>query len=117
MDITYSKVGDYYIPNLVLENKMKNVSIGKFGRLRLKYLKQYKKAEYTILFMEDKLQEHLIEIDKVAQERYNIIMKQLIKRENVTEELKQENQLKWVGLMNNLKNLAEEIIFKELIYV
>ncbi len=117
MDITYSKVGDYYIPNLVLENKMKNVSIGKFGRLRLKYLKQYKKAEYTILFMEDKLQEHLIEIDKVAQERYNIIMKQLIKRENVTEKLKQENQLKWVGLMNNLKNLAEEIIFKELIYV
>lgn len=117
MDITYSKVGDYYIPNLVLENKMKNVSIGKFGRLRLKYLKQYKKAEYTILFMEGKLQEHLIEIDRGSQEKYNIIMKQLIKRENVTEELKQENQLKWVGLMNNLKNLAEEIIFKELIYV
>ena len=117
MDITYSKVGDYYIPNLVLENKMKNTCIGKYGRLRLRYLKQYKKAEYTILFMEDKLQEHLIEIDKVAQERYNIIMKQLIKRENVTEKLKQENQLKWVGLMNNLKNLAEEIIFKELIYV
>lgn len=117
MDITYSKVGDYYMPNLVLENKMKNVSIGKYGRLRLKYLKQYKKAEYTILCMEDKLQEYLIQIDKIAQERYDIIMKQLIKKENITEELKAKNQLEWVGLMNNLKNLSEEIILKELIYV
>lgn len=117
MDITYLKVGDYYIPNLVLENKMKSVSIGKYGRLRLKYLKQYKKAEYTILFMEDKLQEHLEQIDKEAQQRYDIIMKQLMKKQNVTEELKQKEQLKWVGLMNNFKNLAEEIILKELIYV
>lgn len=117
MDITYLKVGDYYMPNLVLESKMKTVSIGKYGRLRLKYLKQFKKAEYTILFMEDELQEHLIQIDKMAQERYDIIMKQLIKKENITEELKQKNQLKWVRLMNNLKNLTEEIILKELIYV
>lgn len=117
MDITYSKVGDYYMPNLVLENKMKNVSIGKYGRLRLKYMKQYKKAEYTILFMEDRLQEHLIQIDKIAQERHDIIMKQLIKKENITEELKAKKQLEWVGLMNNFSNLAEEIILKELIYV
>ena len=54
MEITYSKVGDYYIPNLVLENTIKNTSIGKYGRLRLKYLKQYKKAEYTILFRTDR---------------------------------------------------------------
>lgn len=117
MDITYSKIGDYYMPNLVLENKMKNSYIGKYGRLRLKYLKQYKKAEYTILFMEDELQEHLIRIDKLARERYDIIMKQLIKKENIIEELKQKDQLKWVGLMNNLKNLAEEIILREFIYV
>lgn len=96
---------------------MKNTSIGKYGRLRLKYLKQYKKAEYTILFMNNKLQEHLEQIDKEAQKRYDIIIKQLMEKENVTEELKQKNQLKWVGLMNNFKNLAEEIILKELIYV
>lgn len=117
MEITYSKVGDYYIPNLVLENTIKNTSIGKYGRLRLKYLKQYKKAEYTILFMDNKLQEHLEQIDKEAQKRYDIIIKQLVEKENITEELKQKNQLKWVGLMNNFKNLAEEIILKELIYV
>lgn len=117
MEITYSKVGDYYIPNLVLENKMKNISIGKYGRLRLKYLKQYNKVEYAILFMDNKLQKHLEQIDKEAQQRYDIIMKQLMKKQNVTEELKQENQLKWIGLMNNFKNLAEEIILKELIYV
>lgn len=117
MEITYSKVGDYYIPNLVLENTIKNTSVGKYERLRLKYLKQYKKAEYTILFMDNKLQEHLEQIDKEAQKRYDIIMKQLMEKENITEELKQKNQLKWVGLMNNSKNLAEEIILKELIYV
>lgn len=117
MEITYSKVGDYYIPNLILENTIKNTSIGKYGRLRLKYLKQYKKAEYTILFMDNKLQEHLEQIDKEAQKRYDIIIKQLVEKENITEELKQKNQLKWVGLMNNFKNLAEEIILKELIYV
>ena len=117
MEITYSKVGDYYIPNLVLENKMKNTCIGKYGRLRFSYLKQYKKAEYKILFMDNKLQEHLEQIDKEAQKRYYIIMKQLMEKENITEELKQKNQLKWVGLMNNFKNLAEEIILKELIYV
>lgn len=67
--------------------------------------------------MDNKLQEHLEEMDKEAQKRYNIIIKQLMEKENVTEELKQKEQLKWVGLMNNFKNLAEEIILKELIYV
>ena len=115
--IADSKVRDYYIPNLVLENKMKNTFIGKYGRLRLQYLKQCKKAEYTILFMDNKLEEHLEQIDKETQKRYDIIMKQLMEKENVTEELKQKNQLKWVGLMNSFNNLAEEMILKELIYV
>ena len=67
--------------------------------------------------MDNKLQEHLEQIDKEAQKRYDIIIKQLMEKEKVTEELKQKNQLKWVGLMNNFKNLAEEILLKELIYV
>lgn len=96
---------------------MKNFEIGKYGKLRLKYLKEHKKAEYTILLMDNKLQKHLMEIDKIANERFDLLMKQFSQKENITEELKAKDQLKWVGLMNNIKHSAEEIILKELIYV
>ena len=116
MEIDYRKCGDYYIPNLIISNT-KNYKLGKYGRMRLNYLKTYKKAEYTILLMEDKLSEHLYEIDKTATNRYNLLMKQLAEQENITEELKAINQLEWVGKMNSIKNRTEEIIFNELIYV
>ena len=96
---------------------MKNFEIGKYGKLRLKYLKEHKKAEYTILLMDNKLQKHLMEIDKIANERFDLLMKQFAQKENITVELKAKDQLKWVGLMNNIKHSAEEIILKELIYV
>ena len=83
----------------------------------MNYLKNNKKAEYTILLIEDKLSEHLKEIDETATARYNLLMKQFAKQENVTEELKVKNQLEWVGKMNSIKNRVEEIIFNELIYV
>ena len=85
--------------------------------MRLNYLKTQKKAEYSILLMEDKLSEHLREIDETATARYNLLMKQFAERENITEELKANNQLEWVAKMNSIKNRAEEIIFNELIYV
>ena len=85
--------------------------------MRLKFLKENKKAEYIILFMNNKLQEHLLEVDIVANNRFELLMKQLAERENITEELKASDQLKWVGLMNNIKHSAEEIILNELIYV
>ena len=116
MEIDYRKCGDYYIPNLVISN-IKNYELGKYGRMRLNYLKTQKKAEYTILLMEDKLSEHLQKIDKTATNRYNLLMKQLAEQENITEELKAKNQLEWVGKMNSIKNRTEEIIFNELIYV
>lgn len=116
MKIYYRKCGDYYIPNLVISNT-KNYKLGKYGRLRLNYLKTQKKAEFTILLMEDKLSEHLQEIDKTATNRYNLLIKQLAEQENITEELKAINQLEWVGKMNSIKNRTEEIIFNELIYV
>ena len=116
MEIDYRKCGDYYIPNLVISNT-KNYELGKYGRMRLNYLKTQKKAEYTILLMEDKLSEHLQEIDKTATNRYNLLMKQLAEQENITEELKAINQLEWVVKMNSIKNCTEEIIFNELIYV
>ena len=116
MKIDYRKCGDYYIPNLVISNT-KNFKLGKYGKMRLNYLKTQKKAEYTILLMDDKLSEHLQEIDETATARYNLLMKQFAEKENVTEKLKVTNQLEWVGKMNSIKNRVEEIIFNELIYV
>lgn len=115
--LTYHKEGDYYIPNLVAPNNIKNLKLGKYGRLRLNYLKQSKKAEYTILVMNNELQRHLIDIDKSSEERLHLIITQLAEAEDITEELKATNQMEWVSRMNNIKNRAEEIIFKELIYI
>ena len=116
MELEYTKVGDYYIPNLIAPN-MKAFKIGKYGRMRLRYLKENKKAEYTVLLIENKLQEHLMEIDKTANARFELLMKQFAEKENITEELKATNQMEWVGKMNAIKNAVEEIIFAELIYV
>jgi len=117
MDIEYRKIGDYYLPNLVAPENIKNFKLGKYGKLRLKYLKDFKKSEYTILLMDNKLQKHLMQIDKQASDRFELLMNQLAEKENITEELKATNQMEWVGRMNNIKNRAEEIILKELIYI
>lgn len=116
MDITYTKIGDYFVPNLVLLENVKDFRIGKYGRLRLKCLKENKKAEYIILSMNGKLKKHLMEIDKLAKERVEFLIKQQAKRQNVDEKLKENDQLKWVGMMNNIKNCAEEIVINELIF-
>ena len=117
MKIEYHKEGDYYFPNLYLDSNFKYSEIGKYGRMRLSFLQEQRKTEYIILFMNNKLQKHLLEIDKTANDRFEFLMKQLAKKENITEELKAIDQLKWVGLMNNIKNSVDEIILKELIYV
>lgn len=117
MKIEYTKQGDYYFPNLLTPENLKNFEIGRFGRMRLKFLKEQKKSEYIILVMNNKLKEHLLEIDKIATDRFEFLMKQSAKKENIIEELKANDQLKWVGLMNNIKNSVDEIILKELIYV
>ena len=114
--IEYTKVGDYYMPNLVLEKEEK-IILNKYGRLRLKFLKENKKAEYTIMFMNGTLNKHLKEIQETAENRIDIIMEQLKEQNNLTEEVKNTNQLYWVSMMNNFKNTAEEIILNELIYV
>ena len=116
MELEYTKVGDYYIPNLIAPN-IKDFKIGKYGRMRLRYLKENKKAEYTILLIENKLQEHLMDVDKTANARFELLMKQFAEKENITEDLKANSQMEWVGKMNAIKNAVEEIIFKELIFV
>lgn len=115
--IEYIRKGDYYFPNLVDSASVNPNELGKYGKLRLKYLLEHKKVEYTILWAENKLRSHLLEIDKTANERFSLLMKQFAKQENITEELKASNQMEWVCRMNNIKNRVEEIIFNELIYV
>ena len=113
--IEYTKVGDYFMPNLVLEKEEK-IILNKYGRMRLKFLKENKKAEYTIMFMNGTLNKHLKEIQETAQTRINILIEQLKQQNNLTEEMKNTEQLYWFSMMNNFKNIAEEIILKELIY-
>ena len=117
MEFDYIKYGDYYVPNLITPKNIPNFKLGKYGRMRLRYLKEHRKAKYTILLMKNKLQKHLLDVDKTAYERLHLLMQQLAERENITEELKATNQFEWVRLMNNIKNSAEEIIFNELIFV
>ena len=114
--IEYIRNGDYYLPNLVLAEQ-KKIQLNKYGRLRLDYLKNYKKAEYAILFMDNKLTDHLEEVQEIATKRVEEIIKSLKQQSNLTEEMKNTDQLYWVGMMNNFKEQAEEIVLKELIYV
>ena len=114
--IEYRLVGNYYIPNIVVLNQEK-IILNKYGRMRLNYLKEYKKAEYTIMLMDGTLNTHLKEIQKTAEERVNLIINKLKEESNLTEDMKNADQLYWVGTMNSIKAQAEEIVFSELIYV
>ena len=114
--ITYHKEGDYLIPNLALKNQ-ENVVLGKYGRARLNYIKENKRGLYTELMMNGALSSYLKGIDERCNHIVNITIREMAKENNVDEELKRTDQLKWVGLMNNIKHSAEEIILKELIYV
>lgn len=116
MEIKYTKVGDYYIPNITTTPNNTNYTIGKYGRLRERYLKDFKSSTYNHLIMTEQLIAHLIDIDKEAKEHLDILIKQMAKKENVTEKLKEIDQLKWIQEMNNIKNRAEEIVLNEIIY-
>ena len=112
---TYTKVGDYYIPNIaVLDTKKYN--IGKYGNLRKTFLKEHHKSCYTILFMEGKLFEHLAEIDETCHSTLKDMMSKMAEQEGVTEQLKADNQMLWVQKINSIRNRAEEFIMKEYVY-
>lgn len=114
--IEYSLVGDYYMPNLILKKEEK-IILNKYGRARLKFLKENRKAEYTIMFISGTLNKHLKEIQETAEERIEVIIEQLKQKNNLTEEMKNTDQLYWGGMMNNFRNTAEEIVLNELIYI
>ncbi len=114
--IEYRLEGDYYIPNLTLP-KQETIILNKYGRMRLNYLKEHKKAEYSIMLLDGTLNAHLKEIQETVQNRVEQIINKLKAESDLTEEMKDTDILYWVGTMNAIKNQAEEIVFNELIYV
>lgn len=116
MNISYTKKGDYLLPNLILKEKVQ-FNIGKYGLLRLQYIKKEKLGLYFDLLVNDTLNEYLHEVDITVMEKVQKLIKELAEKENINEELKQDNQMLWVSKMNNIKNTVEEIILKEYIYV
>lgn len=116
MKINYTKQGDYLLPDLTIKDT-KNININKYGKLRLTYLKEHKKALYITLLMQDRLTNHFISVSKESENLLNTLMENYKKSdERLSEKSKEINQLEWVKLINNYKNMAEENILKELIY-
>ena len=114
--IEYHLEGDYYIPNIAI-SKQEKITLNKYGRMRLKYLKEHKKAEYTIMLMDGTLNTHLKEIQETADNRVQQIISELKTKSDLTEDMKNKDMLYWVGTMNSIKAQAEEIVYKELIFV
>ena len=115
--IEYTKVGDFYLPNIALPKPRRTGNIGKYGRLRLQYLEEHHKAECMLMRINNELTSHLLDIEDECRTRVESLIEQMAKKENITEELKANNQLEWVQKMNNIKNRAEEIAYNEIIYV
>ena len=111
---TYRQVGDYLIPDIELPER--NYKIGKYGRMRHRHLKEHRKIQYTTMILDGTLYDHLEEIDRICNERIETMVAAMKKQQGITEELKAADQLAWVGAMNNIRNAAEEIILRELIY-
>lgn len=112
---TYTKVGNYYIPNIAVPDT-KKYNIGKYGSLRKEFLKEYHQSFYTVLFMEGKLFEHLDEIDEACHNCLNDMITKMAQQEGVTEQLKATDQMAWVQKMNNIRIRAEEFVLNEYVY-
>lgn len=116
MKITYTKVGDYYLPDLTLPPEKEIRPIGIYGMRRKKYLMNHQKAIFTIMSMDNTLHTHLADINEQVEELLFRLINDMAKAEGITEQLKADNQMLWVQRMNNIRNRAEEIVNQELIY-
>ena len=112
---TYTQVGDYLLPDLIID-ETEQQPIGKYGRMRKRYLKEHRPVLFTNLLLSGKLDQHLTEIDRACTERMELLTRQMADREAVTEALKAADQMEWVRRMNNIQNRAEEIVLNELVY-
>ena len=123
MKSTFEKMGGtytlgtdgIYYPNLVSTDEEPHY--GKYGMMRKVYLKEHRPAMYSLYMLEDRLVEHLNLVDDEAQERMNILVRQMLEKQGITEEMKVRDQMEWVRAVNNIRNVAEEIVLKELVYI
>ena len=113
--MNYTLHGDYYLPDLVLREE--EPTYGKYGMLRKQFLKEHRSARYQYMLLTGKLNEHLNQIDQEVREQVETLMEQMTEKQGVTEELKAQDQMEWVRLMNNIKASAEEIVLKNLVCV
>lgn len=114
-DMKYQQVGDYEFPVLNQEESLPNLT--RFGRMYLKHLKENYKAHYLALLAENKLNDELLSMDQQMNDRYDVLVKQLMEKRNVNEDLKEKNQMRWVQEMNNIKNSVEETLLDEFINI
>ena len=113
--MSYTLHGDYYLPDLVLREE--EPIYGKYGMLRKQFLKEHRSARYQYLLLIGKLNEHLNQTDQEAREQVETLMEQMTEKQGVTEELKAQDQMEWVRLMNNIKASAEEMVLREILYI
>ena len=112
---TYTQVGDFLLPNPYIESR-EEYHIGKYGRMRKRYLKEHRPILFSNLLLSGKLDQHLSEIDRACADQVNLLTRQMADREGVTEALKVADQFEWVRRMNSIRNCAEEIVLNELVY-
>ena len=113
--LSYTLHGDYYLPDL--EIKEEEPTYGKYGMMRKQFLKEHRSARYQYLVLTGKLTEHLNQVDKEAREKVEMLVEQMAERWGVTDELKIQDQMEWVRRMNNIKTNAEEIVYKNIIFM
>lgn len=116
MELTYTKIGDYFYPDLTLPQTRDDYPLGKYGMLRKTYLKKHRPMVYDRLLLVGQLDDHLREIDKIATEQVNQMIADLAAKEGVDEQLKATDQMRWVGLINNFQAAAEEVVLREIVY-
>ena len=113
--LSYTLHGDYYLPDLEINEE--EPTYGKYGIMRKQFLKEHRSARYQYLVLTGKLTEHLNQVDKEAREKVEMVMEQMSEQWGVTDELKMQDQMEWVRRMNNIKNVAEEMVLLEMVYV
>ncbi len=117
MSISYTKVGDYLLPNLKISEEKYKENLNKYGLLRLNFIKKHKKSFYIQLMMEGNLYQYLLSVGKISEEKVNKLMQKFIKNDiKLSENFKEKDGLEWTKLMNNYKNIAEEIVLNDYIF-
>lgn len=114
--IQYRRVGDYFIPNLIIPSEEASITLGKWGMMHKTYLEKYKKALFSTLLIQGKLYQHCAELENQAREMFDTLVEQMKQAEGVNEKQKEDNQMEWVCRMHNIEARAREIVCNDLIY-